>query len=62
MQIAEKTGQDPDDIRAGLIGRSPKERALTPAEVAQAISWFASEDAQGLNGEAIVLDGGELAS
>ena len=61
-QIAEKTGQDPVEIRAGLVGRSPKGQALTPAEVAHAISWFASEEAQSLNGEAIVMDGGELAS
>lgn len=61
-QIAEKTGQEPAEIRAGLIGRSPKGQALTPVEVAHAISWFASEEAQSLNGEAIVMDGGELAS
>ena len=28
-QIAEKTGQDPVEIRAGLVGRSPKGQALT---------------------------------
>ena len=61
-QMAEKTSQTPEEILSSMIGRSPKGRSLTQAEVAHAISWFASEEAKDLNGEAIVLDGGELAS
>ena len=61
-QMAEKTDQSADEILANMIGRSPNDRSLTQSEVAQAISWFASDEAKGLNGEAIVLDGGELAS
>jgi NAD(P)-dependent dehydrogenase (short-subunit alcohol dehydrogenase family) len=34
---------------------------IAPDEVAQALLWLASDGARSVNGQAIVLDGGETA-
>jgi NAD(P)-dependent dehydrogenase (short-subunit alcohol dehydrogenase family) len=60
--IVEKSEQGSGDLRELLIGRSPQKRAFTVEEVAEAISFFATEGAKGVNGQTLVLDGGELAS
>ena len=49
-----------DEIVAAWIGRSPAERALDPAEVAEAIAFLASERASGINGAVLPVDLGLL--
>ena len=59
--IVATTGMDHEQARAALLASNPMERAVTPAEVAAAVSWLAGDEAGSTNGQAIVIDGGELA-
>lgn len=58
--IVEKTGMTPEDARATLAARSPQKRMMTPSEVAELVAYLVSDEARGVNGQAIVLDGGGL--
>jgi NAD(P)-dependent dehydrogenase (short-subunit alcohol dehydrogenase family) len=58
--ISEKTGRALVELRALIESQSPQKRLLAPDEVAAAIVFLASEEAQGLNGQAISICGGEL--
>lgn len=60
--IAEKyEDQEVDALRQAWASRSPQARAIPVDEVAQAITFLATEGANAMNGQEIVLDGGELA-
>lgn len=59
--IVSTTGMDREQAKGALLASNPMERAVTPAEVAAAVSWLAGDEAGSTNGQAIVLDGGELA-
>jgi len=61
-QVVEKSEKTEEEILRLLRDRSPQKRAFTPEEVAETISFFATEGAKGINGQSLVLDGGELAS
>lgn len=52
---------DPDAARAALVGRQPLGRLGTPAEVARAAVYLASDDAAFITGTELVIDGGILA-
>jgi NAD(P)-dependent dehydrogenase (short-subunit alcohol dehydrogenase family) len=56
--IVEKTGMSPEDARANLSARSPQGRMMTPGEVAGLVLYLATDEARGINGQAIALDGG----
>lgn len=58
--VAERTGQSADDVRAAFTARSPQNRLLEPDEVAATIEFLASDEAGGINGQAISICGGEL--
>ena len=58
--IVEKTGMSPEDARAHLSARSPQDRMMTPEEVAGLVLYLVSDEARGINGQAIALDGGGL--
>ena len=62
QNLVERSETDRDDIIARLQGRSPQNRMFTVDEVADAIAYLASPGAAGINGQTLVLDGGELAS
>jgi NAD(P)-dependent dehydrogenase (short-subunit alcohol dehydrogenase family) len=57
--IAEKTGTTADEARRGLERLSPMNRLVKPAEVAQMVMYLLSDSAAMLNGQAVVIDGGE---
>lgn len=59
--IADKTGRSAAEALAVLIDRNPQGRLVTPSEVSAAALWLASDGASSVNGQAIVLDGGESA-
>lgn len=59
--IMEKTGRDEASALASLTARNPQGRLVPPAEVTAAALWLASPEAASVNGQAIVLDGGESA-
>lgn len=59
--IMEKTGRDRDAAVAALAGKNPQARLIAPSEVTATALWLASPGAASVNGQAIVLDGGESA-
>lgn len=52
---------DPDATRAALIARQPLGRLGRPEEVAKAVLYLASDDAEFVTGAAWVIDGGLVA-
>lgn len=58
--IVEKTGRSPEEARAALAARSPQNRLIDPDEVARMAIQLAAREAAGVNGQAIVIDGGGL--
>lgn len=59
--IMEKTGRNKAEALASLTARNPQGRLVAPSEVTAAAQWLASSAAASVNGQAIMLDGGESA-
>ncbi len=59
--IVNTTGMDEDQALAALLKDNPMKRAVEPAEVAAAVQYLVSDAAAATNGQAVVIDGGELA-
>ncbi|MEZ5779764.1 MAG: SDR family NAD(P)-dependent oxidoreductase [Paracoccaceae bacterium] len=57
--IVEKTGRTREDALATLTATNPQGRLIRPDEVTAAALWLASDLAGAVNGQAIVLNGGE---
>jgi 3-hydroxybutyrate dehydrogenase len=57
--IAAKTKRSPDDARRALEELSPQRRMMTVAEVAHVVAMLAHDDAQGVHGQAIAIDGAQ---
>jgi NAD(P)-dependent dehydrogenase (short-subunit alcohol dehydrogenase family) len=53
---------DPDALLAERLNRVPLNVALTPADVAKAIRYFACEDSAGITGTSLIVDAGYLAA
>ena len=58
--IAERTELTAESVLAAFKARSPQNRLYSPEEVADAVFWLAGEEARGINGQHLTLDGGEL--
>jgi 3-hydroxybutyrate dehydrogenase len=58
-RIVETTGADEAAARDALLRRSPQRRLIEPAEVAHAVAALCAEEARGINGQCVVIDGGE---
>ena len=61
-RIARKSGEGIDAARTTLARVNPMGRLVQPGEVAAAALYLASEAAAAVNGQSIVIDGGELIS
>jgi len=59
--IVEKTQRPPETAAAALLANSPLGRFVLPEEVADTIVWLARDGAAAITGQAIVIDGGQLA-
>ncbi len=59
-KIVEKTGMDAADARRRLEAMSPQNRIITPEEVAFVVVSLMHDDARGINGQAINVDGGSV--
>ncbi len=59
-RIAEKTGRSAEEALQAILAGTPQKRLLQPAEVAHAVLSLCHEEARGINGQSIVIDGGEL--
>jgi len=55
------SAQDPQALRQSLIDRQPIGRLGTPAEIAQAAAYLASDEAAYVTGSVLVIDGGLVA-
>lgn len=59
-RIVEKTGKSREEALAAILSTSPQRRLIGPGEVAHAVLSLCAEEAAGVNGQAIVIDGGGL--
>lgn len=57
--IVEKTGRTEAEARAALMAMSPQNRLYRPEEVTAAALWLCGPGAEGVNGQAIAISGGE---
>jgi NAD(P)-dependent dehydrogenase (short-subunit alcohol dehydrogenase family) len=60
--IVARTGRSEADARAALASRNPQKRLIAPVEVAAAVAWLCLPESRSVNGQAIVIDGGETAA
>jgi 3-hydroxybutyrate dehydrogenase len=59
-RIVEKTGRPAEEARAAILETSPQRRLIQPEEVAWMALSLCHEQARGINGQAIVIDGGGI--
>ncbi len=59
-RIAGKTGLTGDRALDAILESTPQRRLITPDEVAHAVVALCAEGARGINGQALVMDGGGL--
>ncbi|HRO76785.1 MAG TPA: SDR family oxidoreductase, partial [Crocinitomicaceae bacterium] len=59
---SEKTGDTVDTIFAGMANEVPMKRIAQPEEIANAITFLASEAASYINGINVPVDGGRTKS
>lgn len=58
--IVTKTGRTSEQALQELIGRNPLKRLIKPEEVANAVAWLCLPGSEAVNGQAIVISGGEV--
>ncbi|MEO1688948.1 MAG: SDR family oxidoreductase, partial [Pseudomonadota bacterium] len=51
-------GVDAEQVRAGLIGRVPLGRLMTPADIAPLAVYLGSAESDGMTGQTITIAGG----
>ena len=61
-RIVEKTGTTEEQALEWIRNQSPQKRLFTTGEVANVVLMLCSHESRGINGQAIVIDGGELLS
>jgi NAD(P)-dependent dehydrogenase (short-subunit alcohol dehydrogenase family) len=59
-RIVAKTGKTREQALAAILATTPQRRLIAPEEVAHAVLSLCDELACGINGEAVVIDGGTL--
>jgi NAD(P)-dependent dehydrogenase (short-subunit alcohol dehydrogenase family) len=60
-RIARTTGRTGEGAATALLARNPLGRFVRPEEVAALVVWLCRDEAAAVNGQAIVVDGGEVA-
>jgi len=58
--ISSKTGRDVDAAREALAKMTPQGRIFAPAEVAHLVASLCPDEARGIHGQTLVLDGGQI--
>jgi len=59
-RIANKTKRTPEQARGALEDLNPQKRLITAGEVAHVVGMLCSDEARGINGQAIAIDGGQV--
>jgi NAD(P)-dependent dehydrogenase (short-subunit alcohol dehydrogenase family) len=57
--IMDKTGRSESEAREALAAGNPQKRLIAPAEVTAAALWLCGPGSDGINGQAIAINGGE---
>ena len=57
--IMQKTGRTEPEARATLAAMSPQNRLIQPSEVTAAALWLCAPEAEGINGQALEINGGQ---
>ena len=58
--IMKKTGRSEAEARGALEAMSPQRRMIQPDEVAHAVLMLCADEARGIHGQAIPIDGGQV--
>jgi NAD(P)-dependent dehydrogenase (short-subunit alcohol dehydrogenase family) len=58
--IVAKTKRTPDEARRSLEDMNPQHRLVQPEEIANIVAMLCGEEARGINGQAIAIDGGQV--
>ena len=61
QNIVHKTGKSEAEARQALAAGNPQQRLVQAHEVAQSVLWLCAAGSDAINGQAIAIDGGELA-
>lgn len=59
--VVARTGKNSDAARAALLRGTPRRAFTRPIEVADAVAWLCLPGSEAITGQAIAVDGGELA-
>ena len=59
-RIAGKTGRDEAAARESLASMTPQGRIIEPSEVAHLVASLCPDEARGIHGQTLVLDGGQI--
>ena len=59
-RIVERTGISSEEARRRLEEQSPQKRMVTPEEVAALALYLCRDEARGITGQALNVDGGSL--
>ncbi|HTM22422.1 MAG TPA: SDR family NAD(P)-dependent oxidoreductase [Kofleriaceae bacterium] len=59
-RIASKTGRSAEEARAALESMSPQNRMIQPEEVAHVVAMLCDDQARGIHGQTILIDGGAV--
>lgn len=58
--IRAKTGRTEQEALAALVENNPQGRLVRPEEVASAVAWFCLPGSDGVTGQSLAVDGGEV--
>jgi NAD(P)-dependent dehydrogenase (short-subunit alcohol dehydrogenase family) len=59
-RIARATKKSAEEAREALAGMSPQKRLISPEEVAHVVAMLCDEGSRGINGQTIIIDGGQI--
>lgn len=60
QRIAGKTGRDEGQARESLARMTPQARIIEPSEVAHLVASLCPDEARGIHGQTLILDGGQI--
>ena len=61
INIVHKTGKSESQALQTLAASNPQQRLVQAHEVAQSVLWLCAQGSDAINGQAIAIDGGEMA-
>ena len=60
QRIASKTGRSEQESRSALTQMTPQNRMIEPSEVAHLVASLVADEARGIHGQSLVVDGGQV--